>query len=106
MWRAAEITNDWCPPDDLVVGQRVGTGDSSQMTVIGTVRLSPLGGIIVAIACVSAQLDMTIVKRGERNVIRVRRSDKKITVRGDCSNDTIESLDATCGDLNIEIKNT
>ena len=34
---------------DQVVEQRVGAGDSSQMTVKGMVRLSPLGGIVVTI---------------------------------------------------------
>ena len=45
---------------------------------------------------------MTFVKWGERNIICVCRSDIGLTVEDDSPDDTIESSDATCGDLNIE----
>jgi hypothetical protein len=49
VWREAEITDGWCPPYDLVFKQCVRAGDSGQMTVIGNVRLSPLGGVVITI---------------------------------------------------------
>ena len=69
------------------------------MTVIGKVRLSPLDGIVVTITRVSAQLDLAIAKRGERNIVRVCRSDKRLAVKDDCPDETIKSLDATCEQL-------
>jgi hypothetical protein len=76
------------------------------MAVIGQVGLSPLDRIIVTITCISAQFDMTITKRGERNVIRVCRSDKGLALEDDSTDDTIKSSYASCGDLNIKTKNT
>jgi hypothetical protein len=65
-----------------------------------------LGGIVVTITCVSAQLDVTITEWGERNIIRVCQRDKRFPVQDKCPDETIKRSDATCGDLNIEIKNT
>ena len=50
------------------------------MAVIETVRLSPLSGIVVTIMRVSAELDVTITKWGERNVICVCRSDIRLAI--------------------------
>jgi len=68
---ADEITWNGRPPDDLMVRQGVGAGDSSVMRVVRKVGLSPLGGVVVTVTRVSAQLDFTIAKWGERNIIRV-----------------------------------
>ena len=51
------------------------------------------------------QLDETIAK-WERNVIHVHRSDIRLAIYDDCPDKTIDSLDATCGNLNIKTKNT
>ena len=89
-----------------MIKQRVGAGDSGHMAMIGNVGLSPLGGIVVTITCVSAQLDVAIAKWGERNIIRLCRGDERFPVQDECPDETIQRSDATCGDLNIEIKNT
>ena len=89
-----------------MIEQHVGAGDSSHIPMKGNVRLSPLGGIVVTITCVSAQLDVTITKWGEKNIVCICRSDKRFPLQDDCPDETIKRSDATCGDLNIEIKNT
>jgi hypothetical protein len=101
----AEISDGRHPPNDLVIEQCVGAGDSSHMAMIGNVRLSPFGRIIITITCVSMQLDVMITKWGEGNIICLCQSDKRFAVQDDCPDKTIKRLDATCEDLNIEIKN-
>ena len=70
--------------------------DSSHMAMIGNVRLSPFGRIVITITCVSMQLDMMITKWGERNIIHVCQSDKWFPIQDDCPNETIKRLEATC----------
>ena len=48
-WRAAEISNGWYPPDDLVVEQCVWAGDSSHMAAIWIIRPSTLDRIVVTV---------------------------------------------------------
>ena len=50
------------------------------MAVVGKVRLSPLSGIVVTVTRVSVELDVTIAKWGERNVVCVHRSDIGLAV--------------------------
>jgi hypothetical protein len=76
------------------------------MAMIGNIRLSPLGGIVITITCVSMQLDVTIAEWGERNIIRICQSDKRFPVQDECPDETIKRSDTTCEDLNIEVKNT
>ena len=76
------------------------------MAMIGNVRLSPLGGIVVTITCVSMQLDVTITEWGKRNIICICQSDKRFPIQDDGPNETIKSSDTICRDLNIKIKNT
>jgi hypothetical protein len=76
------------------------------MAMIGNVRLSPLGRIIITITCVSTQLDVAIAEWGERNIICICQSDKRFPVQDECPDETIKRSDATCGNLNIKVKNT
>ena len=50
------------------------------MAVIEIVRLSPLSGIVITVTQVSTELDVTIAKWGERNVICVCRSDIRLVI--------------------------
>ena len=50
------------------------------MAVVGKVRLGPLSGIVITVTRVSAELDVTIAKWEERNVICVCQSDIGLVV--------------------------
>jgi hypothetical protein len=76
------------------------------MAMIGNIRLSPFGRIVITIMCVSAQLDMTITEWGERNIICICQSDERFPIQDKCPDETIKKTNATCRDLNIKVKNT